>query len=935
MEHITLERYLDAGHSNLPIPAEVAYLKETKQWLLISELTDSNRLHAADCEYSFVLQRVKGLRKCRRCGYEICQLSFGYFTIDPKKQCGITPVWLHPHCIPLPLFGVTSLEALFIKCRGFHKRRQLTKAKLLSTVLEDPEKLNVFDLKSFVKQVLTERLPVPAELKAELLPFQAEGYAWMVNQELSKYRGSILADEMGMGKTIQAITLMLGRRVGTTLIVVPFSSVTQWFNEIETFAPSLKVLVYHTSSKVAVSQLNCYDIVITTYQTLECNYRMQVKPKVCCCDKYYTPAQLAVHQQLNCQKVIEIESTLPTWKPKKLIKFKPVSIKSISKEWSQTPKKPKPSRVSDQVRDDMKRNTPLVSKEVVSATPKKRKIIETTPSSRPRRVIVKKKFDDYVTLDSDDDSVIDENSVSDESEFISSDEEGITSPDESNHEDDEEDYEEDSIGKESPLHSIKWARVILDEAHRIKERTNSTASSTFALESDFRWCITATPMQNKVSDLYALLRFLRIEPFAYYHCKVDGCACQSLDHIFVDNKYCIHCHHSKTLHFSYFKKLISDPITFYATVGVGGDAFRTLKTQVMDKIILRRTKVERACDVRLPPLTVTQVTRSFSRDESVLYARIFNQAQVDLNQFRSRDDLNYNYAHIFVILNRLRQACDHPSLPNFDWSNERCDPTTCAVCHDDINVTESRGVAACGHLFHRVCAEQYMAEAPFLTFGSGSRGCPWCFEPLTLTFQEADDDTTRECTPVPSTSPLPSGVNNSTFKTSTKLDMLADEIKGIDKEEKIIVFSQYTRMLELAAFRLKQDDIECATLTGAQNMIQRGNIIASFNFDTNLRVLLISLKAGGEGLNLQIANNVILLDPWWNPAAELQAIQRVHRIGQTRSVRAVKLVIDDTIETRIIALQERKHLGFEAIVGQSHSALNKLQHEDLVFLFKS
>ena len=175
-------------------------------------------------------------------------------------------------------------------------------------------------------------------------------------------------------------------------------------------------------------------------------------------------------------------------------------------------------------------------------------------------------------------------------------------------------------------------------------------------------------------------------------------------------------------------------------------------------------------------------------------------------------------------------------------------------------------------------------------------------------------------------------VSNSKFKTSTKLEMLADEIRAIPRDEKVVVFSQYTRMLELAAFRLRQDGVELATLTVAQNMIQRGNILASFTLDPNFRVLLVSLKAGGEGLNLQVANNVILLDPWWNPAAELQAIQRVHRIGQRKPVRAVKLAIEKSIETRILALQEKTHLGFEAIVGQSQPALNLLKHEDLVFL---
>merc|ERR1712139_407171 len=101
-----------------------------------------------------------------------------------------------------------------------------------------------------------------------------------------------------------------------------------------------------------------------------------------------------------------------------------------------------------------------------------------------------------------------------------------------------------------------------------------------------------------------------------------------------------------------------------------------------------------------------------------------------------------------------------------------------------------------------------------------------------------------------------------------------------------------------------------------------------------MTVILISLKAGGERLNLQIANHVFLLDPWWNPACEMQAIQRAHRIGQTREVRAVRFITADTIEEKIVQLQEKKQLVFDSCIDGSQASMAKLTEQDLKFLFQ-
>jgi len=133
---------------------------------------------------------------------------------------------------------------------------------------------------------------------------------------------------------------------------------------------------------------------------------------------------------------------------------------------------------------------------------------------------------------------------------------------------------------------------------------------------------------------------------------------------------------------------------------------------------------------------------------------------------------------------------------------------------------------------------------------------------------------------------------------------------------------------------MKSAGISCVIFRGGMSMQAREDALAAFNNDPNLKVILISLKAGGEGLNLQVANHVFLLDPWWNPACEMQAIQRAHRIGQTKAVKAVRFITADTIEEKIIKLQEKKQLVFDASIDGSAASLGKLTEQDLRFLFQ-
>ena len=157
-------------------------------------------------------------------------------------------------------------------------------------------------------------------------------------------------------------------------------------------------------------------------------------------------------------------------------------------------------------------------------------------------------------------------------------------------------------------------------------------------------------------------------------------------------------------------------------------------------------------------------------------------------------------------------------------------------------------------------------------------------------------------------------IDKSTFQTSTKMEALMEELSKMIKNDlgaKAIVFSQFVSMLDLIEYRIQIGGIKCTKLQGSMNIDQRDEVIKEFNEDHECKVLLISLKAGGVALNLTVANYIYIMDPWWNPAAEMQAIDRTHRIGQHKPIFATRFIIQDTIEERILQLQNKKKLVFD------------------------
>ncbi len=168
---------------------------------------------------------------------------------------------------------------------------------------------------------------------------------------------------------------------------------------------------------------------------------------------------------------------------------------------------------------------------------------------------------------------------------------------------------------------------------------------------------------------------------------------------------------------------------------------------------------------------------------------------------------------------------------------------------------------------------------------------------------------------------------------SIKLDELSRELIENVGDHKVLVFSQFLGMLALIKQKLDQENISYVYFDGSSTSSEREAAIQEFQNNHECRVFLISLKAGGIGLNLTAADYVYIVDPWWNPAVEQQAIDRTHRIGQTKNIFAYRLICKDTLEEKMLQLQERKRTLANDLVSDDSAFQKRLTKDDIEFLF--
>lgn len=802
---------------------------------------------------------------------------------------------------------------------GKDKEAKGLAAKLASLNVEDSKEKAKEETKP-VEEDEEEEDGTVEGLAVKLLPHQVEGVAWMIDKEVGQRKrngvlphGGILADDMGLGKTIQSISLILtnarpgpdakpehpkqkmpGKEVSKcTLVVAPLALIKQWEDEIKTKVSrshALRVLVHHGPSRTkSAYELKKYDVVITTYQTLT-----------------------SEHAGSN-----------------------------------------------------------------------------------------------------------------------------LTRPD----------------GARIGCFGVHWYRIILDEAHSIKNRNAKSTLAACALESWYRWCLTGTPMQNNLDELQSLIKFLRIKPY-----------CELAD----------------------WKTSITGPMKN----GRGGLAMRRLQF-FLKAFMKRRTKdilkkegalnfggkvkegenAEKKEDMRIVKREVVTVECSFDEAEHVFYERL--QSRADDRLKAMQDNGKNDYIGALVLLLRLRQACNHARLVEMAMYQDKdsmavvgaarenggvpglqtprkqsrvedgemddlaammggvtMQATQCDVCQADLKADEARGGASrCSECEQdlamlrtggkkrskkakedRVVKKEvvkkeprkqrnrrivddsdddddgegegeWIANGPEEHIDLGKAGgtddedAEGGGETLDSIDSErsTDDDSEAEDSPprahgrrrivkeesddeeeasdesskadgsADEDDSIASDDNNDLLwikrahkkptKPSTKIRRLLRILHAEKKDHKTIVFSQFTTMLDLIEPHLETSNIKYVRYDGSMKNDAREASLNKLRNDPKCRVLLCSLKCGSLGLNLTAASRVVIVEPFWNPFVEEQAIDRVHRLNQTVDVKVYRLTISNSVESRILELQEKKReLAKAAIEGGK--AVGKLSMQDILSLFR-
>uniref|UniRef100_A0A5B7BKV5 SWI/SNF-related matrix-associated actin-dependent regulator of chromatin subfamily A member 3-like 1 n=1 Tax=Davidia involucrata TaxID=16924 RepID=A0A5B7BKV5_DAVIN len=449
----------------------------------------------------------------------------------------------------------------------------------------------------------------------------------------------------------------------------------------------------------------------------------------------------------------------------------------------------------------------------------------------------------------------------------------------------------------SPMKKIEWWRVILDEAHVIKNINAQISRAVTNLIAKRRWVVTGTPIQNGSFDLFSLMAFLRFEPFSIK---------------------------------SYWNSFVQRPLSQGSERGLS-------RLQIlMATISLRRTKDKGV--IGLPPKIIETCFVELSGEERELYDQMEGEAKSVVWDYISADSLTSKYSTVLSIILRLRQICTNlalcPSdlrslLPSNNIEDVSNNPELlkkmvsvlqdgedfdCPIC---ISPPTDIVITCCAHIFCRSCILKTLKRT--------KPCCPLCRRPLSESdlFSSPPESSDTDNTRVSS--------SNTSSKVSALLKLLSAS-RDQNPARKSVVFSQFRKMLVLLEEPLKEAGFKILRLDGSMNAKRRAQVIADFGVPApeGPTVLLASLKASGAGINLTAASRVYLLEPWWNPAVEEQAMDRVHRIGQEDDVKIVRMIARNSIEERILELQDKKKkLASQAFGGRGPKDRREINVEDL------
>ncbi|KAJ2159081.1 hypothetical protein GGF46_003281 [Coemansia sp. RSA 552] len=489
-----------------------------------------------------------------------------------------------------------------------------------------------------------------------------------------------------------------------------------------------------------------------------------------------------------------------------------------------------------------------------------------------------------------------------------------------------------------PLFGVVWRRIIVDEAHELKNRTSIRSVACCDLVARYRWCLSGTPIQNSLDDVYPLLRFLRFKP---------------------------HWHYSN-----------------FCGLKLEKDQGLSVVRSTLEAIMLRRNKAavmgsDAVSSMRLPSRHYYIHRIDISVAERVFYECI---AQNELAAFGDAEISSENTIQLLSRLLRLRQTTSHPKVTSsaaaaatalgsssalrylceghpIELSVDRFwmhledavrnvpisgTPRSfvCGGCGSNMGATDALSVHRCGAFICHGCVQEKATEGDCLQC-TRQRPGGYCIADENLELAKY----VRGTGPLVIDKPLIEwfGKNfitgsSGTVRPSSKMRRILhilESIRRVNPRDKTVVFSEHLDLIRLLSDYLSSRGFRNITYQGNMDSAKRDKALEGFSKDPNIPVLIISKKTGAVGLNLTSANHVIIESLWWNPAIDSQAVDRIYRIGQTKEVHVHMLIARQTVDEDMFEIQERKRRLINAVISdQSNAEAAKITRDDILDILR-